>query len=168
MNAVEGVQDVHDLHVWSISSSTCAMTVHIKVRTCLCFTEVFVCTISTSCSCVSVCIVTLDARKGRCHLRANDVASSLYLSNGLSSPYTIIISITVLNHTVTYCTVQAYNPQDALVACHKVAKDMNIQHATIQVQDAALTKNQKCLSYMCDSEKTCVVATPSNYLTGGF
>lgn len=40
LNAVEGVQDVHDLHVWSISSSNCAMTVHIKVRTCL-FLSIF-------------------------------------------------------------------------------------------------------------------------------
>ena len=32
LKKIEGVQDVHDLHVWSISSATCAMTVHIRVR----------------------------------------------------------------------------------------------------------------------------------------
>ena len=40
LNAVEGVQDVHDLHVWSISSNNCAMTVHVKVRTCSFFNSI--------------------------------------------------------------------------------------------------------------------------------
>lgn len=59
--------------------------------------------VSTSCSCLSVCIVTLDTREGRYYLRAYDEASSLQHSNGLSSPYNIIISITVLKRTVTHC-----------------------------------------------------------------
>mmetsp|Transcript_35672 Transcript_35672/g.33814 ORF Transcript_35672/g.33814 Transcript_35672/m.33814 type:complete len:526 (+) Transcript_35672:122-1699(+) len=96
LKAVEGVQDVHDLHIWSISSSTTAMTVHIR----------------------------------------------------------------------------AYDPQNVLVKAHKVAKDMSINHATIQVQDASSssTKGGECISEgVCqDGTKTCVVATPSNYMTGGF
>jgi hypothetical protein len=134
------------------------------------FTEIFVCTVSTSCSCVRecVCTVIIDTREVRCYLFAYGVASSLNIQTAYLNRNIMINSITVLKRSVTYCTVKAYNPQEALVACHKVSKEMNIQHATIQVQDAALANNQKCLSYMCDSEKTCVVATPSNYLTSGF
>lgn len=33
LKAVDGVQDVHDLHIWSISSNNTAMTVHIRVST---------------------------------------------------------------------------------------------------------------------------------------
>jgi hypothetical protein len=69
--------------------------------------------------------------------------------------------------------ISAYNPQNALEKAHKIAKDMSINHATIQVQDASSssTKGGECISEMCvgqDGSKTCVNATPSNYLTGGF
>jgi hypothetical protein len=66
--------------------------------------------------------------------------------------------------------ISAYNPQNVLSKAHKIAKDMSINHATIQVQDAA-AEGGECISEMCvgmDGSKTCVVATPSNYLTGGF
>ena len=64
--------------------------------------------------------------------------------------------------------VQAYHPQAVLVKAHAICRDMSIQHATIQVQDAAAGNAQQCLTDMCMGDKTCVVATPSSYLTGGF
>jgi zinc transporter 2 len=67
LNKIEGVQDVHDLHIWSISSNNTAMTVHIR----------------------------------------------------------------------------AYNPQQVLMKAHAIAKDMKLQHATIQVQDAAAGNTQE-------------------------
>ena len=63
---------------------------------------------------------------------------------------------------------KAYNPQEVLVKAHKVCKDMNIKHATVQVQDAASGNKQECLTDMCAGEITCVGPTPSSYLTSGF
>ena len=63
---------------------------------------------------------------------------------------------------------QAYNPQEVLVKAHKVCREMSIQHATIQVQDASSTNKQECLSDMCAGEGTCVMATPSSYQSSGF
>ena len=51
---------------------------------------------------------------------------------------------------------------------HKVCKEMNIKHATVQVQDAAYGNQQECLTDMCVREGTCVGSTPASYLTGGF
>ena len=30
--AIDGVEDVHDLHIWSISSNSISLTCHIRVR----------------------------------------------------------------------------------------------------------------------------------------
>ncbi len=33
LRGLPGVEEVHDLHIWSISSKSVSLTVHIKVRT---------------------------------------------------------------------------------------------------------------------------------------
>ena len=97
LQAIPGVVDVHDLHVWSISSSTTAMTVHMR----------------------------------------------------------------------------AYKPQEALVAAHKIVKTAGIQHATVQVQDAAAGNPELCLSTGCCGDhildsKACVIASPAELHPSGF
>ena len=84
---------------------------------------------------------------------------------------TFLHYLTLVNFSLTFSIFllnQAYNPQVCLVKAHAICRDMSIQHATIQVQDAAAGNVQQCLSDMCVGDKTCVVATPSNYLTSGF
>lgn len=45
---------------------------------------------------------------------------------------------------------QAHKPQEVLKAAHKICAEMSIDHATIQVQDAA-DEEDFCFSKGCDS-----------------
>ena len=83
---------------------------------------------------------------------------------------TFLYSCHILSHIILcyLISLKAYNPQTALIEAHKICKSMLIQHPTIQVQDAAAGNSQLCLSEMCVADRTCVVPTPSSYLTSGF
>lgn len=97
LRAIDGVQDVHDLHIWSISSNTCAMTVHIRVSTWTHCLEVLSARWDSECSHCPRLMVLL----GECIVTTYTPLSALYCTvQYRTTPY-----CTVLYHTALFCTV---------------------------------------------------------------
>jgi cobalt-zinc-cadmium efflux system protein len=91
LKALPNVVDVHDLHVWNLSSQSVALT---------------------------------------CHIRVSDH---------------VIYDVTLL------FVVQAHQPQSVLLAAHRICKEFEIEHTTIQVSDAS--SPHLCPSEACTSGK---------------
>jgi Co/Zn/Cd efflux system component len=102
--ALPGVEDVHDLHIWSISSNSVSLTCHIRVST------------------------FNPASWSHAHM-----LSFCYFLGEI--------------HKMQRKT-QAAKPQETLLEAHKVCRKMGIDHATIQVHDAADARF--CYSETCD------------------
>lgn len=103
--AIPGVEDVHDLHIWSISSDSISLTCHIRVM----------------------------------------------LDPCLFPPLFFLHCSTYVRHIYAYFVsfyLQAQKPQEVLLAAHKICRKLGIDHATIQVHDAA--DKRFCYSETCD------------------